>query len=265
MKPMQEEFRSLVGILIYISRLRYDVSQETARVAAFLHRPTVEAFEHAMQIAAYLRGTPDFTVVFGGGLDLTIGDIIAPYDPLGRIMGGLYAIGDANHQPPGPDTVSSRSMGGRAIMFAGAAISCTAKKFHTMVRSSTDGEVLVASDADMDLVYYGGIAQFLGVAHDRPTPIFTDNDAAIFVAADEMSAKNLPYIIKHLRILQESEERGDIKMYKVPGHLNPADALTKFIEKEPTARVRHMMYLMGHYQEALALWEARAGKEKKAP
>jgi hypothetical protein len=25
------------------------------------------------------------------------------------------------------------------------------------------------------------------------------------------------------------------------------------------------MYLMGHYQEALALWEARAGKEKKAP
>jgi hypothetical protein len=156
-------------------------------------------------------------------------------------------------------------MGGRGIMFAGAAVSCTAKKFHTTVRSSTDGEVLVASDADMDLEYYRGVGQFMGVSQERPSPIFTDNDAAIFVASDEMSAKNLPYIIKHLRILQESEERGNVKMYKVPGHLNPADALTKFIEKEPTARIRHMMFLMGHYQEALALWEARAGKEKAKP
>jgi hypothetical protein len=52
---------------------------------------------------------------------------------------------------------------------------------------------------------------------------------------------------------------------KVPGHLNPADALTKFIEKEPTARIRHMMYLMGHHQDALALWEQQAGKEKAKP
>jgi hypothetical protein len=262
MRPMQEEFRSLVGVIIYISRLRYDVSQESARVAAFLHRPTYEAMEHAMQIAAFLRATPDYSAVFGGGVDLRITDVYAPYDPLQRVMGGLYAIGDANHQPPGPDAPSSRSMGGRAVMFAAAAVSVTAKKFHTMVRSSTDGEVLVASDADMDLEYFRGVGQFLGVPQDRPSPIFTDNDSAIFVAADEMSAKNLPYIIKHLRILQESEEMGKVKLYKVPGHLNPADALTKYIEKEPTARVRHMMFLMGHHQDALALWEARAGKEK---
>jgi hypothetical protein len=179
-------------------------------------------------------------------------------------MGGLYAIGDANHQPPGPDLISSRSVGGRAVMWAGAAISVTAKKFHTMVRSSTDGEVLVASDADMDLVYYRGLAQFMGVPQTRPNPIFTDNDAAIFVASDEISAKHLPYIIKHLRILQESEEAGEVKMYKVAGHLNPTDALTKVIEKEPSARLRHLMYLMGHYQEAMELWETQSGKKSAA-
>lgn len=80
LKPMQEEYRSLLGILIYISRLRYDVAMETARLASFLKTPTPEAMEHAMQVAAYLRANPHFSAVFGGGLDLMITDVIPPYD-----------------------------------------------------------------------------------------------------------------------------------------------------------------------------------------
>jgi hypothetical protein len=212
----------------------------------------------AVKMSPELINTADF----GGGVDLQITDVIAPFDPAGRVMGGLYAIGDSNHQPPGEDIPSSRSMGGRAIMFACGPVAVTSKKFHTLTRSSTDGEVLVASDADMDLVYYRGIAQFLGVPQTRPSPIFTDNDATIFVAADEMSAKRLPYVIKHLRILQQSDEAGRSKMYKVMGHLNPADPLTKFIEKEPGARLRHMLYLMGHHADALALWQAQSAGKK---
>ena len=66
-------------------------------------------------------------------------------------------------------SVSGWFVAAAALSGFGAAIAATAKKFHTIVRCSTDGEVLVASDASMDLEYYRGLAQFVGVPQEQPT------------------------------------------------------------------------------------------------
>ena len=62
-------------------------------------------------------------------------------------------------------------------------------------------------------------------------PIWCDNEAALLVSKDASSVKRLAYIAKRVRLLQELSQRGIVSVESVPGKANPADALTKNLER----------------------------------
>lgn len=83
------------------------------------------------------------------------------------------------------------------------------------------------------LVTVLGVAHFLsfGVLGNEPARVWCDNSAAVLAGSDATSIKRLAYIARRVRFLQELVVRGVIKMVKVPGDANPADALTKHLSK----------------------------------
>ena len=148
----------------------------------------------------------------------------------------------------------AKSMGGHAIMFAGGALEWPAYRFHSITVDSTSVETMAASRCASRLVAYRRVVQFLGVPQDIPSPLFTDNDGVWYVARDAATATKMVYIIRHVRHLQGLESQGEIRVFQIDGRLNPADALTKWLETG--LRMRHYAFLMGDPVRARALWEA---------
>ena len=51
------------------------------------------------------------------------------------------------------------------------------------------------------------------------------------VTKDATSLKRMAYVTRRVRLLQELQRRGLISIHSVPGKANPADALTKHVDK----------------------------------
>ena len=59
------------------------------------------------------------------------------------------------------------------------------------------------------------------------------------VSKDASSVKRLAYIVRRVRLLQELDRRGVVRLHNVPGTANPADALTKHL-KSPADWLNYM-------------------------
>jgi hypothetical protein len=112
---------------------------------------------------------------------------------------------------------------------------------------------MVASKLTARGVLYRGTLQFLGVAQDRPTHLFTDNDGTWYVARDAASTTSMTYIIRHVRFIQQAEFDAAIKCFQIDGELNPPDVLTKY--KSSGDFKRHMAFMMGFPEVALKIWQ----------
>ena len=78
---------------------------------------------------------------------------------------------------------------------------------------------------------------------DVPSPLYCDNSAVVLVAKDAGSAKNVPYIMRRIRFLQELQFRGLILILPIGGKQNPADVLTKLLESYEDFK-RFTFYIM---------------------
>ena len=78
---------------------------------------------------------------------------------------------------------------------------------------------------------------------DVPTPLYCDNSAVVLIAKDAGSAKNVPYIMRRVRFLQELQFRGLILILPVSGKCNPSDVLTKILLDHASFR-KYTFYIM---------------------
>ena len=145
-------------------------------------------------------------------------------------------------------------MGGYAVMLAGGTIDWRAWRFQTLTTDSTSAETLAASRLLMRIVYYRRLLQFYGIPLLGPSPCFTDNDGVWYVARDALAVTRMLYVIRHVRMIQQVEYDGEVRTFQVDGALNPADALTKWLEA--STRTRHYLFLMGHPEAARKAWRA---------
>ena len=257
MRTMQHEARSLIGGLGHLVRGRPDIAVDHALLAQGMHRPTHEHFEAAKEVLRYAWSTADYRLTYGGPscTSLELSSDVEPRRPFDEaIEYGLYGMSDAAHAVPGTSVANSKSMGGYGIMMGGALIEWRAYRFHTIIPSSTHGEMLGASRLAPRLVYHRRIAQFLGIPQDRPTPLFTDNDGVWSLAKDTAPTTSMVYIIRHVRLLQQMVERGEIAVFQVDGRLNPSDAFTKYLDK--ISRKMHYLFMMGKHREAREFWRS---------
>ena len=61
----------------------------------------------------------------------------------------------------------------------------------------------------------------------NPIDLFCDNSGAIAQAKEPKSHQRTKHILRRFHLIREINDRGDIKLCKVPGEDNAADPLTK--------------------------------------
>ena len=256
MKSMQAEARALCGGLSHLSRGRFDICLEHALCAQCMARPTYGMFEHMKEALRFAWAHVDEGVTHHArSLVLNPArEPIRPYDE--QVEYGLYGMGDGSYVKPGDAVVTSKSMGGYAVMFGAAAIEWKAFRFHAVVVDTTSAESQAASRLTARLIYFGALARFWGVAQDKPPYLFTDNDGLWYQAKDAADVTKMAFVIRHVRFIQQGQELGLTAVHQVDTALLPVDAFTKHLDKG--TRIRHYLLMRGHHAAARAVWRASA-------
>ena len=189
-------FRELCGVVSYPAacsklEMRFAVSV----CGRYRDRWGRRQFKVLMKAFEYGHTTRETGVIFSRGLD-----------PHGLNVISCHA--DSAHSVP-------RSQGCHLVIMNGGAISCESKR-HTVTAASTCHDELIRfSKAVNKVVGFRNLAAEMGMAEDKPTVIYQDNEAAIQIAMNRGSLSNRS---KHMdrTILQSRNKIEDGEVLPVP-------------------------------------------------
>ena len=116
------------------------------------------------------------------------------------------------------------------------------KKQPTIAMSSTEAEIMAASQAGLEAIYLRSFLRDLGFEPTKPTDLFVDNKGAIDMSHDYISNERTKHIERrHLKI-RELVADAVVKVKYVMTHLNVADIFTKPLERKPFKELRDKLF-----------------------
>ena len=205
---LKEAYASKVGALIYVVPVcRVDCAFTIGILARCLTFPTAEMNEAANRCLAFLARHPDDGLTYNASS--------RPRD--------LHAYSDSNWSV-------GHSTSGWVVMYCGAAIGYGSKRQQSIALSSTEAEIMAASMAATEILYFRGIMSELG--HDlEATVLYVDNQGAVELSKDAKSCQRSRHIERRYLRIRELVAQGDIAVKYVNTEDNHADLLTKPLER----------------------------------
>ncbi|XP_018405011.1 PREDICTED: uncharacterized mitochondrial protein AtMg00810-like [Cyphomyrmex costatus] len=155
--PRNEEYRRIIGCLLYISvNTRPDISAAVSILAQKMTMPIEEDWNEIKRIVRYLKGTARTELKLGSDMNEQ----------------QLRAYTDANWAG---DSHSRRSNTGYVIMFGLGAISWTSKRQSCVALPSTEAEFIALCEGCQELSWIRRILNDFGMTFTQPTIIYEDN------------------------------------------------------------------------------------------
>ena len=260
LEPMRRKARSLKGALIYVAQVHPAISHPVARVCSLMAKPTAQSYAAAKLILWWLHANRTLGVVYGAPGLRTLEDLLPKGEPLSptdrNVDASLACSVDSDLASPtmptsveGSETApadkqAARSQLGYVIMLAYGCLDACSRRQHSVAVDTPAAELFAASAAAAHLLSVQGalrFASFSVLGHDT-VPVWCDNEVTVMVSKDASSVKRLAYIVRRVRLLQELDRRGVVRLHNVPGTANPADALTKHL-KSPKDWLNYMTIL----------------------
>ena len=153
----------------------------------------------------------------------------------------LHAYSDSNW-------TTEHSTSGWAIMYCGAAIGYGSKRQQSVALSSTEAEIMAASLAATEILYFRGILSELG--HQLPpTILYVDNQGAVELSKDMKSCQRSRHIERRYLKVRELVAQGEVVVKFIESTANHSDILTKPLDSD--AFRRHSGALMGTMDAAI--------------
>jgi hypothetical protein len=206
----RQEYPSKVGALIYcVPASRLDCAYAIGMLARCLTFPTKPMSEAADRCLAYLHQHDSVGITY----DATCS------------RPELHAYSDS-------DWSTGHSTSGWVILYCGAAIGYGSKRQQSVALSTTEAEIMAASQAAAEIMYFRGILSELGRELD-PTVLYVDNAGAVELAKDMKSCKRSRHIERRYLKVRELVADGEIKVMHVSSHENHADMFTKPLDLDP--------------------------------
>jgi hypothetical protein len=130
-----------------------------------------------------------------------------------------------------PDEDTKRSVTGTMIFLNGSPLSYSSTAQKTVAISSTDSELVAATEAARDVEYFKHmIGEFANVK--SPSRIHIDNEGARFIASTEKCSMQPRHIgIRHF-YCRELIMKGAVIFGHIPGTDNISDSLTKALQRD---------------------------------
>jgi transposase InsO family protein len=222
-EPVRFPYRSAVGALMYLmTGTRPDIAFAVSVVSRNLENPDHSDVVKVKRILRYLKGTIDTGIV---------------YRPQ-QNQNTLLCYSDADH---GGDKTTGRSTTGVVCTYAEGAISWFSQRQTSVAISTTEAEVVAASEATREVVWLKRLLNDIARFDDIPV-IRIDNEAAIRLAQNPEYHRRTKHIqIRHF-FVREKVAEGEVGVQSVTTEHQVADALTKALLGP---RLKQLMIQMG--------------------
>ena len=214
------KYQSLVGALLYCTtQTRPDAGYAVGYLGRAMGKPTPELYDQALKVLYYLYLHRDV------GLRYSTSD--RP----------IYGMRDS-------DWATKHSTSGSVFMWQSAAISWSSKKQATIALSSTEAEVVAASEASKEGISMRSLLQELSEHDDKPMSLAVDNQSAIAVAYNPEHHSRMKHVERRHFFVRECVENQQLVLPFVNTHENLADFFTKPLEPKKFFAFRNV--IMNH-------------------
>ena len=213
-------YREAVGCLNYIAQsTRPDIVFAVNVLSRFCTNPGVKHWQGVKHLMRYLRGTSDYQLTYKKSKD-------------DSIIGYSDADWDADKQ----DRISTT---GFVFIAQGGAISWTSKKQHAVALSSCEAEYYALASGIQEALWWQGLRAELD--KHRPIQMFCDNQSAIKVSEGNGFNPRLKHIDIRYKFVKDEINKGKIKLNYISTLEQPADVLTKGLDKTKTMKFSKML------------------------
>jgi len=205
-------YREAVGSLMYLMvATRPDIAFAVNKAARVMDKPAEKDWNDVKRIFRYLRATSNY------GLKYTRGS------------SELKVFSDADFAG---DKATRCSTMGIVAMFSGGAVSWTSQLQKTTALSTTEAEIIAASEGAKELVWLKRLlSELLSDFSSKIPTLYIDNAGAIKLAKNPEYHKRSKHIeVRHFYV-RERYLKGDITIEHIDGRKQLADLLTKPIER----------------------------------
>jgi Reverse transcriptase (RNA-dependent DNA polymerase) len=200
-------YRSIVGSLMYAMVLtRPDICYAVGVLSRFLDSFSVEHWNAAKRVLAYLNHTADFKLTFKG-----------------ENHGHLNAFVDASY---GDEANGRRSTSGFIVRIGQNTISWSSKKQSTVALSTAEAEYVAAAAAVQEVMSIDILLKELGVEQPGPIKILEDNQACIALSNNPIDHGRTKHVDIKYHFIREQVLLKKVDLVYCPSAENVADLFT---------------------------------------
>ncbi|KAJ3686759.1 hypothetical protein LUZ61_015923 [Rhynchospora tenuis] len=214
-------YRSTVGALQYATVTRPDLSYAVNKLSQFMHSPTLNHWSAVKRVLRYLCGTMDH------GLQIHANSISQ-----------LHAYTDSDWAGSHFDR---RSTSGFSIFLGNNLISWSAKKQHTVSRSSTEAEYRGLAITCTELLWVQFLLQELHVSLSSPPVMWCDNIGATFLASNPMFHSRTKHVEIDFHFVREKVAAKTLLVRYLCSADQLADIMTKPLSTARFQFLRHKL------------------------
>ena len=234
-----KDYMGLIGCLAYITNMtRPDAHFYISFLGQFMSSPSIENYENALNILAYLHKTKNLELRYQQKHSLPHLNYDPPIDDEAvKKNGELHCWSDASFG-------DIKSHAGHVLMYCGAAVAWASRKIRVVALSSTEAEMVAGVAACKDIIFVRHVLQFMGAVIQCPTPLLIDNEGMWFnIRNSGVSSRT-----RHWQIWQYFARRcyqdQIISVHKVHTLDEVADILTKALPKSDPNYKRFRNFMM---------------------
>ena len=233
---LQQEYRSLVGSLLWLSQsTRPDLSAITSILAKHQTHPTPGHIKSAQYAIKYLISNKAHGITFTNLPQPELESFIQfpiQQDSLTAFTDANWgpqdqSVPNPNHKPKQVATFTPRSISGFLILLFGP-IHWSSRRQTITARSSAESEIYATDECVKFLQYLNNILHDLEITNLTSTtiPIYNDNRACVDWSKTK-TTKGLRHITIRENAVREQVQMKLVKILHIPGILNPSDIFTK--------------------------------------
>ena len=201
-------YQSAVGALMFTATfVRADLAVAVRAAAQKVVSPSQQDWDAVKHIFLYLSNMVDLGIFYQRGASLE-----------------LVAYSDASWAD---DPKTRRSVGGYAVLVAGGVVSWRSKQQTLVATSTTESELVAASDTTKEVLSLRKLAVDVGEAPQGPTTIFEDNQAAIAISSNPASHGRTKHFDVAQLFVRERVKTNEVALKYISTKDMVADTLTK--------------------------------------
>lgn len=209
----REDYMSLVGSLLYLSMAtRPDIAYAAGVLCRYNNAPTINHWNAALRVLAYLKGTINYGLVYG--------NMVSENGTNGNLK--VVAYCDSNFAGDKTDSISTY---GYAFMLYGAAFDWTSKKQEKVAHSTYEAEYVAASLTTKEALWVRKLMADCDLK--GPITIHIDNQGALRDAQTRNYTPGNRHIGVHYHVCFERVRNGDVEFKFIPTNKQIADIFTK--------------------------------------